>query len=581
VHAQSMEKEQPVALPEEQTVAAQGTLPSLPETAPKNEFKRDFRFWMIFWSIGASQFITALELSAVSTALPTIVEALHGAEFIWVGSAYTIATAAVVPFSGNFASIFGRRITMLGALLLFALGSALCGASKSMNMLIGSRVVQGVGSGGIQSMCQIIISDIVPLKERGLFNGFLALGWVVSNGIGPVIGGALAEYGDWRWLFYLNIPICGTVAALIVVFLRVRTPPGTLAEKFRQIDWMGNLIVMASTTSAMLGLTWGGAQYSWGSYHILVPLILGLAGLVVFMVYEAFVPADPMVPFTLLSKRTTSSGYLQALMTFTIIATLSYYLPVYYQACKDASPVASGVDVFGLAFVLSPTALIAGFSIAVTHKYRLQMWVAWVITIVSMGLFTTVYADTSRGHAIGFEVIAGVGTGILAAALSFPILAPLPIEFHSHALALYTFFRTFSYIIGITIGGTILQNELNKQLPPAFAEQFHGSSAIAYSIIPLIPSLPEPLKTEVRVAFGNSVRVIWQVLIGIAGLGLLFSLGMEQLALHSKTDDKWGLEDRDDAGQGALELEGQKLQGPCETVIGGSDSGSQSRSDSH
>ncbi|KAJ6474403.1 major facilitator superfamily domain-containing protein [Mycena vitilis] len=496
----------------------------------------------IFLCVMLSQFLTALELSVVSTALPTIVNALHGAQFVWIGSAYTLCSTAFVPLSGSLAEIFGRKFLMFGSIVIFAGGSALCGAATTMNFLIAGRAVQGLGAGGVASLCHIILSDLVPLKDRGVFNGLIAISYTIANGIGPVVGGSLAQKGQWRWIFYLNIPICGLTGFLVLMFLNLRTPPGTFSEKFRKIDFIGNAIVAGATTSLMIGLTWGGVQYPWNSPRILVTLILGCVGLGVFLWYEFTFPKNPIVPRGLLVTRTAVSGFIQTSILFIVLICMLYYMPVYFQACMDASPIASGVDIFGLAFSVAPSALIVGLSIARSHQYRPQIWLSWSLVVIGTGLFTTLHADSTRAKAIGLQIIPGSGLGMMTAAVFFPILAPLPVDSNAHAIALYTFFRNFANILGVTLGGTVLQNELQKRLPEAFSLQFPQGTAIAYSIIPLIPSLDEPLKNEIRVAFAESLRVVWQVLIGIAGAGLLASLAMKRLPLHTEVDQKWGID---------------------------------------
>ncbi|KAJ7201832.1 iron permease [Mycena pura] len=504
--------------------------------------RRDGRFWMIFMCIMLSQFLTAFELSVVSTALPTIVNDLHGAQFVWIGSAYTLCSTAFVPLSGSLAEIFGRRMSMFGSIVIFAVGSALCGAAPSLNFMIAGRAVQGLGAGGVASLCHIVLSDLVPLKERGVFNGLIAISYTVANGIGPVVGGSLAQHGQWRWIFYLNLPICGVTAGLVLVFLKLRTPAGSLSDKVKKIDFIGNALVAASSTSVMIGLTWGGIQFPWSSPQILTTLILGCLGLVGFLWYEFTIAKSPIVPKGLLATRTAISGFIQTSILFIVLICLLYYMPVYFQACLDASPIASGVDIFGLAFTVAPAALLVGLSIAKSHQYRPQIWFSWALIVLGTGLFSTLRADSSRAKAIGFQIIPGFGLGMMTAAVFFPILAPLPIESSAHAIALYAFFRNFANILGVTIGGTVLQNELQKRLPPAFSLQFPHGTAIAYSIIPAIQTLPEPLKTEIRVAFADSLRVVWQILIGISGLGFSVSLAMKRLPLHTEVDEKWGID---------------------------------------
>ncbi|KAJ7711738.1 major facilitator superfamily domain-containing protein [Mycena olivaceomarginata] len=453
---------------------------------------RDMRFWLVFLCLCVCSFIAAVELGAISTALPTIIEALHGTQFIWVGSAFTLGSTALIPFAGGLAQIFGRRPILLGSILLFAVGSA------QYKVLVG---------GGIISLTQIIIADLVSLRERGTFNGIISIAYSIG-------GGSLAAKGQWRWLFYLNIPICGLAAALVLAFLHLRTPPGTLREKFGRIDYFGNFLVVAATTSTVIGLTWGGIQFSWGSAKVLVPLILGLVGLGLFLLYEGLFAPYPMVPFNVLCTRTGLSGYAQNFLTSMLMITLNYYLQVYFQACYNVSSIGSGVDGMPVAFIAAPIGLIAGIVIQKTNGYRITITVGWILAAVGYGLLSTLDADTSRGKSIGYSVICGAGFGSLILASYFPVLAPLSVRQNAPALALFVFIRNFS---------------LNS-----FA-QFPEGVEIAYSIIPVIRSLEEPLRTQ-------SLKVVWWTTTGFAGLGFLVSLLMRHYPLHTSVDKDWGME---------------------------------------
>lgn len=219
------------------------------------------------------------------------------------------------------------------------------------------------------------------------------------------------------------------------------------------------------------------------------------------------------------------------------------YLPVYYQACKDASPIGSGVDLFGLAFTLLPVGAVSGLSVTKSGRYRPQLWFAWICLVVGAGLLSTLHFDSSRGASIGYQIILGFGIGTLMTSTFFPVLAPLPVTLNAPALAFFMFVRFFSQVWGVTIGGAVLQNELRKRLPGDFVSQFPGGTSIAYSIIPVIRTLDEPLKTNVRIAFAESLRVLWQVLIGVAGLAFIASLFMKGLPLHTSVDKDWGLKE--------------------------------------
>ncbi|KAH7907493.1 major facilitator superfamily domain-containing protein [Hygrophoropsis aurantiaca] len=510
--------------------------------------ERGWRFWLIFISIASSLFLAALELASVATALPRIVDDLHGTQFVWVGSAYALAATAFVPLSGALAQAFGRRSVMLLALFLFTAGSAVCGAATSLNMLIAGRVIQGIGGGSIASVTQIILSDLVPLHKRGTYSGLIGISWGIASGIGPVVGGAFAESGNWRWLFYMNIPICLAIGAFVLIFLRLRTPDLTWREKFDRLDFVGNLLVAASTTSVVIALTWGGIQYPWSSPRVLVPLVLGIVGLFGFLAYESKYPKYPIVPFSLMSTATGLSGFLQTFILPIGVMASVYYVPVYFQACMSASPIASGVDRFGAVFTLAPAGIVAGASVTRSGGYRVQLWIAWSLVVVGMAMLSTLDADSSRAYAVAIQIIGGCGAGAISTTTYFPALAPLDVSQNAQALAFFAFLRNFAQVWGITIGGTILQNQLHARLPPTFTSQFPEGTAIAYSIIPIISTLEEPLKTQVRVAFAESLRVIWRVFIGIGGMGLLASLPMKALPLHTAVDKNWGFEHEEKDG---------------------------------
>ncbi|KAJ6567332.1 Mfs1.2 [Mycena vulgaris] len=502
---------------------------------------RGIRFWLVFLSLFVSFFLVCLEATVVATALPTIAEDLEIAQFVWIGSTYALANAAILPLCGGLAQIFGRKPVILGSLALFAVGSAIGGAAQNERTLFSGRILQGMGGGGTLALCTIIVSDLVSLSERGAFNGILGLAWCFSGGIGPVVGGALAQQGQWRWIFYMNIPIAAFSFFMTLFTLRLPIPPGTMKEKLMKIDW-GYAYIISATAACSIGLTWGGIEFAWNSAHVLVPLILGLVGIGVFVWYEATVTRFPLVPFHIMANRTSLSGFIQTFILSMPHLSLLYYLPVYYQACKDASPTASGVDLFGIAFSIAPITMLTGFSVNVFKRYRPQLWSGWAVLVLSSGLLSTITADSSRAKSIGFQVINGLGIGLLYMNLYFPILAPLPVTSSAQALAFYNYLRALAQTWGVTIGSTVLQNQLKRHLPPDFTRSFPEGVEIAYAVIPEIPNLPQPLKDEVRVAFAKGLSTLWQVHIGLAALGLLASLLMRGLPLHTQLDKKWEMD---------------------------------------
>ncbi|KAL0569152.1 hypothetical protein V5O48_012826 [Marasmius crinis-equi] len=506
----------------------------------QNGSRKGARFWVIFSVLNFCLFLSALELYSVPNALPTIASDLHSeTEYVWVGSAYTLASTAFLPFSGGIAEAFGRRPALLTCMGLFFLGSGICGGASSIGMMIAGRTVQGLGGGAIQGVTAIILSDMVTLEERGLYQSAFSVTWSIANFASPIIGGALATSGRWRWLFYMNLPLAGVAGLVAFLFMDLPTPPGSLVEKLKKLDWIGNAIVMASTTSVTIALTWGGVTYPWDSARVLAPLIVGCFGFVLFFVYEAKFASYPLVPWIVLSNRTSFSGYLQSFFLGIAALGVVYYIPVYFQATHGSTPIQSGV--LTLAFcVLAPASIIAGTLVKKTGRYRPQLWVGWVLLMIGLGLLSTINANTSISRTLGFLVLIGFGMGLTYAAVVFPVQAPLSPSLNAPALSFFQFTRIFSGVWGVTIGSTVLQNELSHRLPSTFLASFPQGVSVAYAAIPKINEIDDPVvQAAVRESFASSLRVLWEALIGIAGIGALASLFMRGLALHKVKDEKW------------------------------------------
>ncbi|KAH9902443.1 iron permease [Cubamyces lactineus] len=514
-------------------------MPDLPpEKAPKGS-----RFWLSFSAVIVCNFLSALDVTAVSTALPTITDELHGGnDFVWVGAAYGLAAAAIMPFTAKLADTLGRRPTMMICVGFFFVGSALSGSAQTMNWLIAARTVQGIGGGGIINLASIILSDLVSLAERGVYQGFLIMTYAIAAAVGPSIGGSLAEKATWRWLFYLNLPLSGIAFTLVTLFLRVKTPPGTLLEKLSKIDWFGAFLAIAGTTLVLVALTWGGIQFPWGSAHVLAPLIIGALLLVIFVLYEKFVAREPILPLDIMANRTSFCGYLGTFFHGIVSISIIYYLPVYFQACMDATPIQSSVKVFATTFIVSPFSIFCGILVKATNKYRPINYVGWALSIIGCGLLSLLKADSRTAQWVGFQIIAAAGIGIVWASTVFPILAPLPVTRAAPALAFYNFSRVFAQTWGVTISASILQNELKKRLPEAFLSQFPQGIEIAYAAIPAIRHLEDPLRAEVRDAFAASLSLVWKAMIGFSAAAFVTTLALREVPMQRQTDDTYGLE---------------------------------------
>ncbi|KAH9979111.1 hypothetical protein BGW80DRAFT_1455769 [Lactifluus volemus] len=381
--------------------------------------------------------------------------------------------------------------------------------------------------------------------------------WAIGGAIGSVIGGALAQRGQWRWIFCKLKSVDGTVRVINemprsqpthmclhrnygLTLHASKAPPATLREKLSKMDFIGNILIIGSVTSLIIGSTWGGVRYPWSSVHVLLPLSFGIVGLSLFAIYEFYFCKPPVVPILLRLNWTGTSGYLQIFMMAAVTACMTLWLPTFFEACKETSPTKAGIALFGVSFSLGLIAIVAGIVVKKSGNYVIPTFVGWVLVVVGVGLLTTLHVDSSIAKGIGFQIIIGSGGGIIYVITMYPILASIPVTQNAPAMALYVFSRNLGNIWGVTVGGAILQNELKMNLPASFIAQFPQGVNIAFSSIPIIPTLSSSLKDAVRNTFAEALKVVWQALLGISIAGFLFSLGIRQLKLHSEIDKDWG-----------------------------------------
>lgn len=250
--------------------------------------KKGWRFWAIFPALMLVSLLVAVESTVTSTALPTIVHELNaGHLYIWFVNAYFLTGAAFLPLLGQLSDIFGRRWVFISVVAIFTLGSGISGGANSSTMLIAGRAVQGIGGGGINLLIELIVSDLVPLRERGNYMSLLFAFFALGTAIGPFVGGILVQRSSWRWVFYINLPIGGVALIFLIFFLRVKYDrTSSFSSRLKKIDYLGTAILAAAITSLLIGLSWGGALYAWSSYRVVVPLVLGILGIFIFHAYE-------------------------------------------------------------------------------------------------------------------------------------------------------------------------------------------------------------------------------------------------------------------------------------------------------
>ncbi|KAI9866654.1 MAG: hypothetical protein M1813_001206 [Trichoglossum hirsutum] len=534
-------------------------VPSVIKESAGLGFTPDWRFKIAFGTLSVVTLVVALDATSLSVALPIISEKLHGTaiQAFWAGTSFLLSSTVFQPSWALLSHIFGRKPLILAALVFFTAGSIISGLAHNFTVMLVGRTIQGVGGGGVIALTEVIVTDLVPLRERGKWFGFISGVWALGSVTGPVIGGAFSQNVSWRWIFWINMPFAGIGFFMIPVFLTLQYKTGDFVEKLKRVDWVGSFIFVASTTSFLIPVTWGGVMYPWSHWRTLVPLILGGAGLVGFIFYEIYVPAEPLIKLHLFKNRSTSATYIGTVLHGMILWSMLYYLPLYYEAVKGYSPIISGVAVFPQTFTVAPMAMIIGFAVAITGYYRWALWTGWVFTVVGTGLLILLDVHTSTPAWIFLNLVPGAGTGILFSAMAYSIQASSPPKDQAFAASLYSFFRAFGQSLGVAIGGVIFQNEMKRRLLriPEMAAKAIEYSKDSAALVQIIKAMPEDLPTRVQLikAYAESLKTVWAAMCGFAAVALLFSLLVQHYDLDVQLETEQGYAGKKKVGEEAEE----------------------------
>ncbi|PWN51683.1 MFS general substrate transporter [Violaceomyces palustris] len=511
--------------------------------------KKTARFWLIFTTLMVVCCLTMIDSTMISTALPSIVRALpvSSVSGTWITSAYLLSMTACQPAFGGLSDVLGRRISLILATAFFMVGSIVCALAPTMTVLVVGRGIKGAGGGGIVAVAEIIVSDLTTLRERGVYVGIIGLVFAVSSFVAPVFGGAFST-SNWRWIFWINLPIGGLGILLIVPFMNLNTPKMDLRSKIERMDLIGNLILLGSVVGILISVTEGGIEYDWSDYRAVVPLACGLGGMLLFFAFE-FWPNNPLnprpiLPLRLFKDRTAAGGFLVTFLHGIVAYGALYSLPLYHQAVRGDSPLKSAIDSFPATAPGAPFAILSGALMAITGKYKNMIHFWWIVMIVGFGLMSMVGVDTSKAQWAGFQFFVGTGVGSMFAITLPCIQAALGKEELASSTATFAFCRSFGSIWGIAITTTVLTNTVSTklvELPEVAPYGLTGRTALGF--IESIQLLPENLRSPVREYFAEGLKRGYYVFIPLSALGLLASLLIKDLPLPTFNDTEFYIKD--------------------------------------
>ncbi|GLB04116.1 hypothetical protein AtubIFM57258_009832 [Aspergillus tubingensis] len=531
------------------------------ETHPPPPRKHPISFWLVFLSLCLLSFVSALDGAIISTALPKVTASLGGeTDYIWIANSFTIAQTIVQPFLAQLCDIYGRRNPILISVALFLLGSGLAGGASTVGQLIGGRTVQGLGSGGIYILVDLIVCDLVPQRERGQYLGIVLSLAAVGAVLGPVLGGALAQ-ANWRWVFYLNLPLAGPVLLFMLFFLRLDAPQSSssiISPSIHRIDWPGNILFAGSILSQLLALVSGGTLHPWTSPSTLVPLIIGIIGWILFHTYEAL-PAKycphPCIPPHLFSTRNSLLGFILAFDAALLMQWTLYFLPIYFQGVQRKSPLTSGIDLLPYSAFLIPFAMVAGTIMSRTGLCRPLHFTGFAALSLALGLFTLLSANSPRAAWVCVQLPAALGQGFLATTILPAIQSSLGPADTASSTGVYAFLRSLAFVWGSTAPGIVfnarvdvyagriiddekLRERLLDGRAYGAAAEFAGDWGRGMDMVQ---------REQVREVYRLALRTVWLVGLAFALVGVVAGLGMGKVVLRGELEENgYGLREKGD-----------------------------------
>jgi EmrB/QacA subfamily drug resistance transporter len=492
---------------------------------------------VVFTGLMLVLLMASLDQTIVATALPTIVGDLGGLNQIsWVVTAYLLAQTAVTPLYGKLGDLYGRKIVLQAALVLFLVGSALCGLAQNMTELILFRGLQGLGGGGLIVGTMAAIGDVVTPRERGRYQGIFGAVFGLASVIGPLLGGFFTTSLSWRWIFYVNLPI-GVLAFSVLA----ATLPSHREEAHHRIDYLGAVVLAGALSALVLGCTLGGTTYGWGSPEIVG--LLAVAGVLVggFIAVERRA-AEPILPLRLFRDRVFRiTSAIGLVVGFALFGSITY-LPLFLQIVGGATPTLSGLELLPLMAGLLLTSIGSGQIISRTGHYRPFPIVGTAIMTVGLVLLSTLTAHTSHVESSAFMFVLGLGLGCVMQVLVLAVQNAVDYRDLGVATSGATLFRSIGGSVGTAVLGSIFSNRLKAELSSVLPRSKAGSlSSVSHLSSAAVKKLPPALHTGYLQAFTNALTTVFAVAAGVAAVAFLLSWLLEERPLRGAATASTGV----------------------------------------
>lgn len=498
--------------------------------------RQTFRQYAVVIALFLSLFVAALDVSIVATAAPTISNELSSAAgYTWIGGAFLLASVTTSAIWVKLSDIWGRKIIVVVLLAWFSVASAICASAKNIEALIAGRALQGAASGGLVLLVHVCISDLFSLRKRSLLLGLTEGVWALAGGAGPVLGGVFSSLISWRWCFWINLPISGLAAVIIFYMLDIKHEYTSFKDGVKALDWSGMFTFLGCGAMLLLALDFGGIIFPWNSAKVIALLVAGGILVFAFIYSEVKIAKHPLMPMGIFTNGVNVAILLLTLCHGLAFMSAEYYLPLLLQSSLEASPLQSGLLLLPFIITTAISGIACGVFIHRTGRFQEILWVGALCLCLGFGLFITFDINTSSAKIIGFQLIGGLGSGLLFETPIIAIQSQVRPEEVATATSTLCFIRNIGITLSVVIGGSLFQSSMNKQmgyldsvgLPRELLVKYSGSNVMA-NILSIKDIEDQTWKTAVETAICFSMRNVWILFTAVAFAGFVASLFIRQ-----------------------------------------------------
>lgn len=495
-------------------------------TAPAAEAaRRDAPTALIVAALLLVMLLSALDQTIVSTALPTIVGELGGLDQLsWVVTAYLLSSTVVLPLYGKLGDLYGRKIVLQAAIVLFLAGSALCGVAQDMTQLIVLRALQGFGGGGLMVVTMAAIGDLVPPDRRARYQGMFGGVYGLATIVGPLLGGFLVEHLSWRWIFTINLPL--GVLALAVIGIAFR--PHTAHVKHR-IDYMGAAFLATALTCVILFTSEGGSLLPWTSPQLWMTLVLGVVAIGGF-IYEERLAAEPIIPLELFRHRTFVLVSLIGFVVGTALFGSVTFIPLYLQVVKGSTPSQAGMQLLPMMGGMLAASVISGRLISRLGSYRMFPIAGTLIGGIALALLSTLSLDTPLHTMYAYMALLGIGLGMVMPVLTLAVQNTVEFRHMGVATSGATLFRSIGSSIGVAAFGALFSHGLQARMLQALPAGTELPPALGPGAV---HQLPDAVRDAYLHAFAGSLHVVYLAAATVVAIAFVLAWFVEDAPLRT------------------------------------------------